>query len=84
MAEVEERPHKKRRFFVDDSPVQDPTFSTEASLPDEINVAPEVPSYAEEDGEDETQAEQRREVFDADTFKAIVGAEVPTLSLIHI
>ncbi|KAF2421570.1 DNA repair protein, RAD5 [Tothia fuscella] len=36
--DLEQRPAKKRRFFVEDSPEKDNTLSAEASLPDEINA----------------------------------------------
>ena len=73
MADVQERPHKKRRFFVDDSPEQDPSFSTESSLPDEVNSLSETATYstaapAPLDGNDG---------FDADTFHAVTGAHLP-------
>jgi DNA repair protein RAD5 len=38
MADVEERPHKKRRFFVDESPRPSPSGSPESSPPPEVNV----------------------------------------------
>ncbi|KAK5117769.1 DNA repair protein rad5 [Meristemomyces frigidus] len=75
MAEIQERPHKKRRFFVDDedeSPVRDPTLSTEASLPDELESAPEAQAYATH-----TEKDSNPEAFDPDTFKAVVGGDVP-------
>ena len=37
MAEIEERPHKKRRFFVDDSPESAPPISPQSSPPAEVN-----------------------------------------------
>jgi DNA repair protein RAD5 len=40
--DLEERPAKKRRFFVDESPGPDRTLKAEASLPDEINSLSET------------------------------------------
>jgi DNA repair protein RAD5 len=77
MADVQERPHKKRRFFVDDSPAQDATFSAEASQPDELDTAPETNGF-EAHNEDIGSAP---EGFDADTFRAVVGTEVPTSAI---
>ncbi|KAK4546333.1 hypothetical protein LTR36_002010 [Oleoguttula mirabilis] len=80
MADIQERPHKKRRFFVDDdqSPVRNPTLSTEASLPDEIDSAPEAQAYAADTAEDRR---PETDTFDADTFRAVVGGEVPDVAL---
>ena len=54
-ADVAERPAKKRRFFVDDSPLEDNTFYSEPALPDELNAPPETvqgthESYTSRDG----------------------------------
>jgi len=73
MADVQERPHKKRRFFVEDSPVHDASFSTEPSLPDEINTAPETSGFVE--------PQEQRDAFDAETFKAVIGADVPASAI---
>lgn len=73
MTDVQERPHKKRRFFVDDDePQQEPEFAAEPSLPDEINTAPEASEHVSHAEQEYTQ-----DVFDPDTFKAVVGGEVP-------
>ncbi|KAH9828203.1 DNA repair protein rad8 [Teratosphaeria destructans] len=61
MTDIEQRPHKKRRFFVDDSPERDPTFASEASVPD---AATNV--HKEDVG-------AHGDAFDADTFQAVVG-----------
>ena len=69
MAEVSERPHKKRRFFVEDSPEPDASLSTETTLPDEADALPETASFsATTNGAD---------VFDAEMFKAVIGEDVP-------
>lgn len=65
MTDLQERPHKKRRFFVEDPPSPPPhhaAFAAESSLPDEANALPETNGAAD--------------VFDADTFRAVVGGEV--------
>ena len=73
MADIDERPHKKRRFFVDDEPPDDPTLTTETTLPDEVNALPETSSFA--NGQDDGPSAE--DVFDAETFKAIAGESVP-------
>ena len=69
MTELQERPHKKRRFFVDDSPPHDASFAEQPSLPDEVDAVPE------------TSVQKAEDVFDADTFRAIAGGEVPGAAL---
>ncbi|KAK5681849.1 DNA helicase rad5 [Elasticomyces elasticus] len=62
MADLDSRPAKKRRFFVDSpSPPHSPNLSIEPSLPDDQPSTPDV--------------------FDAETFKGIVGGEVPGSAL---
>ncbi|KAF2764714.1 DNA repair protein, RAD5 [Teratosphaeria nubilosa] len=61
MTDIQDRPHKKRRFFVDDSPPRDTTFAPEAPLPDAANDVHNETVGAEGDA------------FDAHTFKAVVG-----------
>lgn len=70
MADIDERPPKKRRFFVDEPPSDDPSVTTETSLPDEVNALPEVPAPA-------NGVSSGGDVFDADTFRAIAGDNVP-------
>lgn len=69
--ELEERPAKKRRFFVDDSPVKDSTFTTEASLPDEIDALPEAAIPTTNSG-----ANGSSKPFDAKLFASFVGESV--------
>lgn len=78
MADFEERPHKKRRFFGegDGSLVRDPTFSSETSVPDELDSAPEANQYATH-----IETASKPDAFDADTFKAVVGGDVPESAL---
>jgi DNA repair protein RAD5 len=71
--EVDERPVKKRRFFVDDEPVIDSSSRKESSLTDEVNALPEIHQ------EDADSAEGG--FFDADSFTAIVGSEIPPNAL---
>ncbi|GAB1742373.1 hypothetical protein NU219Hw_g7923t1 [Hortaea werneckii] len=74
MADTQERPYKKRRFFADDDePRQEPEFAAEPSLPDEINTATETDGYT---GPVEQQ-QPRHDIFDESTFKAIVGEDAP-------
>ncbi|KAK5719561.1 DNA helicase rad5 [Elasticomyces elasticus] len=63
MADLDPRPPKKRRFFVDSpSPPHSPNLSFEPAIP---STTPENPPDA----------------FDAETFKGIVGGEVPGSAL---
>ena len=76
MADIDQRPHKKRRFFSDDppSPVEDATLSAEPTLPDEINALPEA-SLSRHNSRPGADA------FDAETFKAFVGPDVPEVAV---
>lgn len=85
-AESPERPKKKRRFFVDDSPVQDHSFAAEPSLPDEINALPEAQgSYqqpsttAANSSSDKTLSQQIG--FDAELFASIIGEQLPAKTI---
>lgn len=40
--DVEQRPAKKRRFFVEDPPIEDHTLYQEPALPDELDALPET------------------------------------------
>ena len=73
MADIQERPHKKRRFFVDDTPpAPDSLLSRNTELPD--RVAP----YDQTNDHPSTSTAQRdNDVFDADTFVALIGPECP-------
>ncbi|KAK5167617.1 DNA helicase rad5 [Saxophila tyrrhenica] len=72
MTDISERPHKKRRFFVDDSPEQKTTFDPQPSLPDEIEPLPEANNYSTSNGVPAT----KDDGFDRETFKAVTGAEL--------
>ncbi|KAK4963549.1 DNA helicase rad5 [Elasticomyces elasticus] len=65
MADLDSRPPKKRRFFVDSpSPPHSPNLSTSPPLPEIPNDNPSTP-----------------DAFDAETFKGVVGGEVPGSAL---
>jgi len=71
-----DRPTKKRRFFVDDSPITDHTLSAEPSLPDEINALPEATESAKGLG---IQNGTTEDAFDPEAFTSIVGdASIPS------
>jgi DNA repair protein RAD5 len=72
--DVEERPTKKRRFFVDDSPIVDQTLTAEPSLPDEINALPEILASNVVDGGAGSAVEDG---FDADLLSSFVGEQLP-------
>ncbi|KAF2161362.1 hypothetical protein M409DRAFT_69738 [Zasmidium cellare ATCC 36951] len=71
--DIDERPHKKRRFFAEDAVQNEPSLKSEPSLPDEIDGVPESATPA--GGLDSTA--NKENVFDAETFISVVGAEVP-------
>lgn len=60
--DLDERPAKKRRFFVEDEPVQEP------SSPDDV-----LPASAEQDNIQNASTPG----FDADLFASFVGESVP-------
>lgn len=76
-AELEQRPTKKRRFFVEDSPVHDSSLNAEPSLPDEVDALPEAPRS---DGEGEEQGHEENLTtngFDVDLLSSFVGERLP-------
>lgn len=80
MADIDERPYKKRRFFNDDddSPAPDASLSREATLPDEVDALPEASPL---EATTTNGASSSNDAFDADTFKAIAGENVPDSAL---
>jgi DNA repair protein RAD5 len=76
MADLDDRPQKKRRFFVDDSPAQDPSLTAEPSLPDEVNNLPETPTTRRQPTGHVADYDKEN-AFDAEAFKAFTGAEPP-------
>ncbi len=88
-SELEERPLKKRRFFVEDPEPLDPTLIGEPTLPDEVNALPESLSEARKGngvgqanrgGQEAVDTSGRREAeadaFDAELFLSVVGEQV--------
>ena len=71
MADVQDRPHKKRRFFVEDSPEPGASISTEASLPDEVDALPENATFSA------NTSGVSYDAFDVEMFKAVAGGDVP-------
>lgn len=76
-AELEQRPAKKRRFFVEDSPVHDSTLNPEPSLPGEINAPPESARTDEEQQEQEQEKQLNSDGFDVDILSSFVGEQLP-------
>lgn len=80
-ADVDERPAKKRRFFVDEeSPIADPTLDPKPSLPDEINALSETVPDAAPAGETADTPDAGRDGtagFDTELFASVVGEQVP-------
>lgn len=79
MTEYDERPHKKRRFFAEESsPAHDSTLTTQPSLPDEVDALPEsspVPATSR------SSFSNKENAFDADTFTSIVGDDAPEAAI---
>jgi len=74
-----DRPTKKRRFFVDDSPNTDHTLSAEPSLPDEINALPEATGSDKGLGILNGTPDDS---FDHETFTSIVGdTSIPSTTI---
>ncbi|EON70016.1 hypothetical protein W97_09282 [Coniosporium apollinis CBS 100218] len=80
-ADVDERPAKKRRFFLDeDSPIADHTLDPEPSLPDETNALPETlpdATAAKETAETPSIEQDAAGGFDTSLFASVVGEQVP-------
>ncbi|SMQ48056.1 unnamed protein product [Zymoseptoria tritici ST99CH_3D7] len=79
--DIDDRPHKKRRFFADDSITDEPSLHKETTLPDEVDALPETSSRSDTTANKEN-------AFDAETFTGIVGGDVSeatvrTLQSIH-
>ncbi|KAK4988760.1 DNA helicase rad5 [Elasticomyces elasticus] len=77
-ADVQERPAKKRRFFVEDALAEDQTLSSEPTLPDELKPLPETseaPIAATTPGSRSASSEGHG--FDTEQFAAIVGEQLP-------
>ena len=87
-ADLEGRPSKKRRFFVEESP-EDATLTLESTLPDEINSPRHVESNTTGSGSRPDQGAGRNSIhaeqgnsdtpsnaFDVDLFVSIVGENV--------
>ncbi|OCK82335.1 hypothetical protein K432DRAFT_402989 [Lepidopterella palustris CBS 459.81] len=84
-ADIEERPAKKRRFFVDDSPIADRTLHHQPSLPDEIDALPDTlpdaqPVDLTQDDEDHESGPDS-EGFDSELFASVIGERVPLSTL---
>ncbi|GAB7358087.1 hypothetical protein MBLNU230_g0248t1 [Neophaeotheca triangularis] len=77
MADIHERPHKKRRFFVEDTVDEDASLTAEPNLPDEINTIPEAPLASSSLPTEAPSSDEKENTFDVATFKGFVGAEVP-------
>lgn len=76
-AELEQRPAKKRRFFVEDSPVHDGSPNAEPCLPDKVDALPEIDRSH---GEGQEQGHERNLTsngFDVDLLSSFVGEELP-------
>lgn len=82
-ADVLERPHKKRRMFVetsDDEELQEPTFAPEPSLPDELNSLSETGIDAESKLSSFSHARRDNsgdDSFDPDLFSSFIGEQLP-------
>lgn len=76
-ADLEQRPAKKRRFFVEDSPIHDSSLNDEPPLPDEVNALPEA---TREDGETQQPGQGDKlasDGFDIGLLSNFVGEQLP-------
>lgn len=92
-ADADERPAKKRRFFVEESPIADRTLNPEPSLPDEIDALPETvpdietPRWDPDDGDEAHPGEHNAQDgdaaggFDTELFASVVGEELPASTI---
>lgn len=90
-ADIMEPPTKKRRFFVEEDPVQGQSFSAEASFPDELNALPDTAADAPSrlDSEDRAntsdnhslECDSARNGFDPELFTSVVGEQLPVSTI---
>lgn len=78
MAEIEERPHKKRRFFVDDSPESAPPLSPTSSPPGDLNDGPDTNTGPASVGQDGSLITFR------DAFCGITGTELSDRTILGL
>lgn len=76
-ADFEERPAKKRRFFVEDSPAADKTVKIEDSKPDESNATPDITPQSSTGPLQERDSNGVSGGFDLDLLNGIAGEELP-------
>ncbi|KAK7558774.1 SNF2 family N-terminal domain-containing protein [Phyllosticta citricarpa] len=81
----DERPAKKRRFFVEEEPANDSTLNNQPSLPDEIDAVPESGQHVVTIGDPPADTKDTNDApnagFDADLFASFVGEQVPDSTL---
>lgn len=71
--DFDERPAKKRRFFVDDEPAADETLSHKPALPHEATADADV---AAKSSASHSQQNAHSLAFDADLFASFVGEKL--------
>ncbi|CAD0081597.1 unnamed protein product [Aureobasidium vineae] len=79
---MDERPNKKRRFFVDKNSTQDASFASDPSGPDENNALPENDqdtATTTQLGQGSTTSSVNR--FDPSLFQAFVGNDAPQATI---
>lgn len=77
--DIEERPAKKRRFFVEDSPVADKIVKIEDPKPNESNATPDITPQSSTGHLQERDLNSAPDGFDVDLLNGIAGEELPTL-----
>lgn len=88
-AEISDRPHKKRRMFVDvddEEELNEATFAPEPSLPDEINALSESTASEQANGTaiqhaHEPPAKAKAKAFDPETFTSFVGENLASSTI---
>lgn len=77
--DIQERPAKKRRFFVEDSPVAEKSVKIEDSTSDSNNATPNItPQSSSTRPLQERDSNVVSDGFDVDLLNGIAGEELPS------
>lgn len=77
-ADIDDRPFKRRRFFEHGSAINDASLAAaEDTLLDEVDASAESTAISKEAARPDSATNGHLNAFDADTFRAVVGADVP-------
>jgi DNA repair protein RAD5 len=76
--EIEERPAKKRRFFVEDSPIADRSVKQESPTIDGNNAPTNIPQDLSTETQQEPGSTGVSDGFDVELLNGIAGEELPS------